>query len=189
MRRRLLFPIVAILVAGLAAGGMRAVRDDPVAPLVGRVVPTAVPTDPREPSPPGGLGNTRGDLERVYGTPTGLRGTMIAYRNGTYAATYAGGRAQAVLLSFDSIADGGRPTLEAARQRAQRLIPLDSIFIGTLRAGPDRIADVYRSARLGALLDMPHRSAASGQFAVVYEIDAASTVRMVLLTASALPTN
>ncbi len=189
MRRRLLLPIIAVLAAGLATGGIHVVRDDPVPPLVGRVVPTAVPADPREPSPPGGLGNTRGDLERVYGTPTGLRGTMIAYRNGTYAATYAAGRAQAVLLSFDSLADGGRPTLEVARQRAQRLIPLDSVFIGTLRAGPDRIADIYRSARLGTLLEAPHLSAASGQFAVVYETDAASTVRMILLTAGPLPTN
>lgn len=141
---------------------------------------------PDEPSPPGGLGNRRADLERVYGPPTGLRGTMLAYQNGAFAAGYRGDRATSLLLSF-------RPAhlspLAAARQRVRSLLPPDSRLIGTMGAGPNRTADVYASHRLARKLgaDAP-TGEPNGRFVVIYQTDRAGNAESVLLNVGGIPT-
>src|SRR5439155_26188382 len=69
-----------------------------------------------EPSPPGGIGNTRSDLEQVYGSASGLRGTMVSFSNGGVAASFTVDRAYSLLVSF-----GGVPVtdLDVARARIQ----------------------------------------------------------------------
>src|SRR5438309_11836716 len=62
-------------------------------------VPTPSVSD-NELSPAGGLGNTRQDLERAYGAPAGLQGTMISYLGGAYAVSYDQDRAVHLLVNF-----------------------------------------------------------------------------------------
>lgn len=145
--------------------------------------PTSTPVSSNQPSPPGGLGNSRDDLEKAYGSPTGLQGTMIAYREGKYAATYVDGRATSVLVSYPT----APPSLEASRAAMRSLLPTDSVFIGTLGAGPSRIADVYQSARLGARVAPPVAGTPRGQFVVVYETDRSGAVKDALLTVGPIP--
>lgn len=141
------------------------------------------PSSSDEPSPPGGLGNRRGDLEKVYGGPTGLQGTMIAYHAGQYAATYVDNRATAVLVSYAT----GPVALATARKRTRSLMPRDAVFVGTLGDGPSRIADVYQSARLGAKVVSSSPGVPTGQFVVVYESDSSGAVKDVLLTVGQVP--
>lgn len=160
---------------------------DPTLALSGSVVreptPTGRATD--EPSPHGGLGNTRDDVESAYGVPGGLQGTMISYQNGHYAATYLNGRATALLVSF-----ARSPTTVAnARKAARALIPTDSVYVGTLSAGSGRVADVYQSARLGSRVDAPTPDVPSGQFVVIYDTDRSGAVKNVLLSVGGIPRN
>ena len=147
--------------------------------------PTASPTPApfTQPSPRGGLGNTRRDLEDVYGRPTGLQGTMIAYHDGKYAATYVADRATAVLLNYSA----DPVNLVTARERARSLLPSDAAFVGTLGAGPSRIADVYQSAHLGTEVAPPSDGTPRGQLAVIYDLDASGGVKNVLLTIGQVP--
>src|SRR5215472_1217442 len=65
--------------------------------------PTPTPALPgNEASPPGGLGNTKGDLEATYGTTDGLQGTMLSYRRGALAASFTRDRATSLLVNFGS---------------------------------------------------------------------------------------
>ena len=130
-----------------------------------------------EPSPRGGLGNTRADVESAFDRPTGLQGTMTAYQDGKYAVTYVNGRATAILLSYSA----SPVKLAQARAAARAYLPDDSVFVGTLGAGAGRVADVYRSARLGSKVVPPTPDVPAGQFAVVYETDRTDAVKNVLL--------
>src|SRR5205085_6245823 len=67
---------------------------------------------PDEVSPAGGLGNTRQDLERSYGAPSGLLGTMVGYKGGAYAASYNQNRAVHLLVNFGGVTNAG---LDGAR--------------------------------------------------------------------------
>ncbi len=188
LRRATIFAALALLLAAIA-GSARVGRVSPtdalsISSMAGpRPSATSTAAGADEPSPPGGLGNTRDDLEQIYGVPTGLQGTMIAYHDGRFAATYVNGRATAILVSY-----GSAPSkLSTARAGTKALIPSDSVFVGTLSAGPSRIADVYRSKRLGEKVPPPASGVPRGQFAVVYEMDRTAGVEHVLLTVGAVP--
>src|SRR5579884_2020822 len=188
LRRATIFAALALLVAAIVVsarvGSVSPTDAFSLSPMAGpRPTATRTATASDEPSPPGGLGNTRDDLEQIYGAPTGLQGTMTAYHDGRYAATYVNGRATAILISYGT----GAPRLASARNGARSLIPSDSVFVGTLSAGPSRIADVYRSRKLGEKVAPPTSGVPRGQFAVVYEIDRAAGVEHVLLTVGPVP--
>jgi hypothetical protein len=153
--------------------------------VIPRPTATSTPASTDEPSPPGGLGNSRDDLESVYGSPTGLEGTMTAYRDGKYAATYVDERAMAILVNYQD----APLALAAARKAVHALLPSDSVFVGTLSAGPSRIADVYQSSRLGEKVAPPTEGVPRGQFAVIYETDRSDLVRGILLRVGRLPSS
>lgn len=183
LRRATILAVLVLLLAAVATAAQvshvsptDALSISPSARSRPMATSTAVASN--EPSPPGGLGNTRIDLETVYGDPTGLQGTMIAYHKGRYAATYVNRRATAILVSYGSAPS----SLAMARKAAAALIPSDSVFVGTLNAGPSRIADVYQSKKLGEKVAPPTDGVPRGQFAVVYETDRSAGVKNVLLT-------
>jgi len=186
VRRLALFAVAALLLIAIG-GASRLGHLSPVAALslVSFGEPPASPTPApfTQPSPRGGLGNTRRDLEGIYGRPTGLQGTMTAYDDGKYAATYVDDRATAVLLSFSA----DPVTLAAARARARSLLPSDAVFVGTLGAGPSRVADVYQSAHLGTAVATPPAGTPKGQLAVIYDLDTSGGVKNVLLTVGQVP--
>lgn len=161
--------------AGLAHPSVDAANVLPWTPISARPTPTV---EPDEASLPGGLGNTRADLEHQYGAPKGLKGTMVAYRQGTIAVSYVDERATAILVSFSGEA---LTDLGAARAKVKDLLPLGSSLVGTLGAGPNRVADIYQSARLGELVRPPHLEEPSGQFVVIYQSDNRGAITQALL--------
>ena len=185
MHRKLLLAGVLLACVGLAsvfifsgispALALRAPTETP------RPSPTAAPD---EPSPPGGLGNTRADVEKVLGSPTGLKGTMIAYGEGSAAVNYADGRAIGILVPFDTPLAS---TLAARRKAVQRYLPTDSVFIGTMAAGPGRTADVYQSQRLAKKVTPPNSQDPKGQFVVIYEFNQSGTLKDALLSVGGIP--
>jgi hypothetical protein len=176
--------VAAVTVVGFARSDVNPAADLSSAAPMRAATPVPVAAA-HQPSPPGGLGNTQADLEQVDGQPTGLAGTMIAYRNGRYAATYLNGRATQVLESFEA-----QPaSLAHAKAAVERLLPADSELVGTLGLSNGRTADLYRSARLGATMASPTPGVARGQFVVVYQTNGAGQVESVLLSVGGVPTS
>lgn len=191
MRRRVgILAATACLVIAIG-GAVQFAPGLPIAALTGAAsadrVATATPLveSSAEPSPPGGLGNLRADLEDRYGPPTGLQGTMIAYQNGRYAVTYSDGRATAILVNFPTAPS----SLAEARAAVRGLLPSDSVLVGTLGAGPSRVADAYRSTRLGAKVAPSASSVPPGQFVVIYETNQAGAVKDALLAVGQVPSS
>lgn len=186
LRRTFVFAAASVVVS-LASGTRRFTRATASSsPGLPWSTPIAAPT-PSIPadqvSPPGGLGNPRGDFEKMYGRPTGLQGTMIAYQNGARAATFERNRTAAIFLSF-----GGAKhvTFDQARAAIATLLPADRTAIGTIGAGPNRVAEVYQSARLATKI-APTTKAQPGQFVVVYESDATGAIGSVLALVGDVP--
>lgn len=188
MRRRTVIVAGASVVSSLASSALRFTRATASAsgstPWTG---PTAAPTpalSPDQVSPPGGLGNTRRDVEKIFGPPTGLQGTMIAYQNGTRAATFDRDRAAAILISFG----GARgATFDQARTAIATVLPLDRTAIGTIGAGPNRVAELYQSARLASKLAPPTAKVQPGQFVVVYESNLSGGIGSALAIVGDIP--
>jgi hypothetical protein len=154
------------------------------------ILPWSVPAQPPtvalpadDVSPPGGLGNSRDDFEKVNGTPTGLQGTMIAYQNGSRAASFNQDRTSGIFLSFG---DGKSATFDEARAVVATMLPTDRTAVGTISAGPNRVAEVYHSDRLAGKVAPPTKSV-PGQFVVVYESDASGKVSSVLAMVGDVP--
>ncbi len=145
--------------------------------------PTLV-ADANEPSPPGGIGNTRANLERTYGEPGGLQGTMISYLGGDRAVTYRGGRALGVLVRFGA---GQGIGLDQARAKVEALLPPDRVLIGTVGAGISRVAEIYHSDRLGATVAPPSPIDPVGQFMVIYESDRRGAITAALVQVGGTP--
>jgi hypothetical protein len=178
----LVFAFVGLLLVGFATGIARGASVF-VAASPPSVQSTPTPSDPNEPSPDFGLGNTRTTIERILGSPSGLKGTMISYEGGNVAFSYQDGRASGVLIAMS----GNDGTLDRARQKVQAILPTDRVLVGTMDAGAHRIADVYESARLGALAAPPTPSATRGQFVVIYEDDGKGTIQDALLLVGDVP--
>jgi|GEM_PF-5324065 len=130
------------------------------------------------PAPPGGIGNQRAEIEKVYGTPTGLSGTMIGYENGKVAATYQDNRAVSLLFVFPT---PEKLTLQEAHDRVQALLPTDVSFVGTLGAGPGRTAEIYHSNRLAKYVPPLKTGDVAGAITVVYQMNASGQVTQALL--------
>jgi hypothetical protein len=148
--------------------------------------PTPAPALPgNEASPPGGLGNTKRDLEATYGATDGLQGTMLSYRSGSLAASFTLDRATSLLVNF-----GNPPVtdLGIARGRVQAFMPLDSTLVGTIGAGANRVAEIYHSDRLATKVVAPHASDPSGQFVVIYQSDSSGAITQALLAIGSAPT-
>lgn len=133
-------------------------------------------------SAPGGLGNTRTDFEETYGTPTGLQGTMVAFRDGAVAATFDGSRATRVLITFAKPVDD----LDRARAQVKPLAPPDATLVGTMQVGANRVADLFHSARLATQVVAPLHTP-SGQYVVVYLSDNSGAIKQVLLSVGRVP--
>jgi hypothetical protein len=146
-------------------------------------VSTPVP-DPNQPSPDGGLGNTRANIERVDGSPTGLHGTMIAYQSGQVAITFTNDRATSVFVDLSA-----KPitSLDQARAQIANLLPADRTLVGTLGAGPNRIAEIYQSASLARLCPAPSPKDAPGQIEVVYDSTPSNGIQAILLSVGTPP--
>jgi hypothetical protein len=178
----LVFAFVGLLLVGFATGVARGASSFVAAsPRPAQPSPTA--SDPNEPSPDYGLGNTRASIERALGNPTGLKGTMIAYQGGNLAISYQDGRASGVLIAIPRTSC----TLDAARQKVQAVLPADRVLVGTMEAGAHRVADVYDSARLGTFAAPPATTATRGQFVVIYEDDGNGSIQDALLLVGDLP--
>jgi hypothetical protein len=167
--------------AGLAHASVASIGPFPWAPPASMAVPTI---SPNEPSPPGGIGNSLKDLEQTYGSPDGLQGTMISFRKGAIAATFTVQRATSVFVSFGNTPV---PELEIARGRIQGLLPPDSTLVGTVGAGPGRVADIYHSNRLASKMPAGPASPRPGQFVVVYQSDSTGAFTQALLTVGGVP--
>jgi len=137
-----------------------------------------------EPAPTGGIGNTRANLEQVYGQPTGLTGTMMGYENGRAAATYTNARATSLLVTFSG---QDQSSLQAAHARIQSLLPTDVMFVGTMTVGSNRTAEIYNSNRLATYIPSTDPKVSAGVIAVVYQTDANGHVTQVLLNVGGLP--
>lgn len=134
-------------------------------------------------SPPGGLGNTRSDLESTYGNPDGLKGTMVSFQNGSVAASFEASRAIQLLITFNApVGD-----LDQARARIKILVPDDSTPVGTMDVGATRVADIFHSTRLQQRVFMPTPGAPSGQYVVVYEPDSTGAIKAALLSVGNVP--
>jgi hypothetical protein len=146
--------------------------------------PTATAVASKEPSPSGGLGNSRSDLDAAYGSPNGLRGTMLSYAGGTRAVSYVDNKAEGILLTFSA---SDPPGLPDARKRVTSLLPLDAAFDGTVGAGPHRVADLYHSTRLASIAMPATPTARPGQFVVVFESDPKGAIRTALVAIGSVP--
>lgn len=182
MNRRIL-PLIGLSLALVLVSVVMLDRATEIAAWYPTSEPTLTPPDPSaQPSPAGGIGNERSDIEAVYGIPSGLRGTMIGYQNGSIGVSYTDGRATALLLPLTATPN---PHLAEAHRAVQSLLPSDVVFVGTMSAGLNRTAEIYHSARLGAALATP------GQITVIYEMNDAGVVSQALITlgsATATPT-
>ncbi len=188
MRR--MFLVAGALLILVVAGVAFSVSE--ISPVLALRAPTATPKPtpvataaPDEPSLPGGLGNRRADVESVLGQPTGLKGTMIAYGKGSAAVAYTDDRATGILVPFDA---PPASTLAARRHAVQRYMPTDSVFVGTISAGPGRTADLYQSKRLANQVTPPNPKDPRGQFVVVYEFDQSGKLKDALLSVGGIPT-
>lgn len=134
---------------------------------------------------PGGLGNTRTDLEKTYGRAHGLKGTMFSFRNGAIAATFSGSRATQILVTFAApVAD-----LDQARAQVKSFAPPDGVLLGTMDVGPNRVADIFHSDRMAAQIVALHPSDPSGQYVIIYEADKTGAIKDALLAVGSVPNN
>lgn len=134
---------------------------------------------------PGGLANTRTDLEKTYGRPRGLKGTMFSFRDGAIAATFSGSRATQILVTFATpVTD-----LDQARTRVKAFAPPDSVLLGTMDVGPSRVADIFHSDRLASQLVALHPNDPSGQYVIIYEADKTGAIKDALLAVGGVPSN
>jgi hypothetical protein len=109
---------------------------------------------------------------------------MIAYQGGARAVTFQRGRVVAMFVSFTG---AKRMTLAQAQAAIGALLPPDRTAIGTLSAGPNRVAELYQSARLAAKVAPVSPTTQPGQFAVVFESDGTASIGSALLIIGDIP--
>jgi sortase (surface protein transpeptidase) len=140
--------------------------------------PTPVPTPfAGEPSLPGGLGNTRVDLERTFGYATGeTSGKLVVFRQPGREEhvrfTADPPRALLVATFLDSSV-----SFDAAVAQSRKLFPTDS---HPRTSGPEGnsqfIVERFSSANLGQVLD-----GSSGDFTVIYTRDSKGAINGIVL--------
>jgi hypothetical protein len=130
-----------------------------------------------EVSPPGGLGNTRGDLSTALGTQVGATGAGLQiFRDAgrEYHVWFASDSGRAVLIA-ETPQQGVRLTLDVATQDARRLLPRDvtprsSGLEGNAQFAVERFSSAALQSTLG-----------SGDVSAVYVRASQSAVASVVL--------
>jgi hypothetical protein len=140
--------------------------------------PEVAVIDGNQASLSGGLGNTRSDIDEAYGQPQGLLGTMLSYRDGAIGVRFTQERATAILVR---LSDPPTNDVDLAREKVRALAPPDSVLIGTMGAGPNRIADLYESARLATKVVAPGVSESGGRFVAIYQGYSTGVLTQVLI--------
>jgi hypothetical protein len=108
---------------------------------------------------------------------------MLSYLGGKYSFTFQGGRAVGVLVNLANEQAG----LDQARREVQAMLPTDRVLVGTMGSGPNRVEDIYQSARIGAKNPTPSTTVPNNQFVVVYEDDGTGVIRDALLLVGDIP--
>jgi hypothetical protein len=111
-----------------------------------------------EPSAAGGLGDTKSELDKVYGLPTSAVNIQLTYRNGEITAYFAGdlgaptSRVTNMTRSL-SPQFGGPLRVAAAQALAQTLMPRDARLVHAYPLTGARLIATYTSARLAQVID------------------------------------
>jgi LPXTG-site transpeptidase (sortase) family protein len=140
--------------------------------------PTPTPTPPPfvgEPALPGGIGNTRPDLEKAFGLATGeTSGKLVVFRQPgrDYHVAFTPDPPRAAL-----VAELPTPGLsfDAAVRESRKLFPIDTRPRAAAPEGnPTFVVERFSSARLAQALG-------TGDFSVLYLRDARGTVTSIIL--------
>jgi LPXTG-site transpeptidase (sortase) family protein len=142
------------------------------------LLPTATPTPTPfagEPSLPGGIGNTRVNLEKAFGKATGeTSGKLVVFRQP--------GRQVHVAFTPDppraahvALVPANALPFEAAVRESRKLFPNDATpRIAAPEGNPSIIVERFASLTLAALLD-------TGDFSVIYTRDARGLISSIVL--------
>jgi LPXTG-site transpeptidase (sortase) family protein len=161
---------------------------EPPRPTATPVAPTPTPTPfAAEVAPPGGLGNTRRDVDRTFGPPRGeTSGKLVVYKAGPaemhvwYSPDPP--RAAAVVVVEPTAAP---LSLEAAIAQSRPLLPLDTQPRAPRPEGnADYVVERFTSPTLAKALPdglFEAGNAQPGDFLVVYEKNAQGAVRRVVV--------
>lgn len=144
------------------------------------LLPTATPVPTPyagEPSLPGGLGNTRANLEHALGYATGeTGGKLVVFRQPDFEV-HASLTPDPQRANFLAIFPHTPLSFDAAVAQARKLFPSDTVPAG---AGPEGnnqfIVEHFASASLAQALSL-----ASGEFSVVYTRDASGKITSLVL--------
>jgi LPXTG-site transpeptidase (sortase) family protein len=138
---------------------------------------TPVPVYVGEPSLPGGIGNTRVDLEKVLGRATGeTSGKLVVFRqpDREFHVVFTPDPPRAALVT-EILAPGTRMTFDAAVREARKLMPSDARPRTDAPEGNSQFAvERFASANLAQALG-------SGDFSVVYTRDTTGAITSMLL--------
>jgi hypothetical protein len=152
--------------------------------------PTAAPTVTAQVSGPGGLGNTRADLDAAYATPTGERPSgLVVYRKDSteYRAQFTATDPPRAQLLIRIPPQNAPLQLNAAQTESRQLMPRDAQPRATQSDGnPDFVVERFSSATLGRALPLDVFQRARGQagdFIVVYLRNPQGAVTRVVLAA------
>jgi len=111
-----------------------------------------------EPSAAGGLGDTKSELDRVYGLPNSAANIQLTYGHGEITAYFAGdlgaplSRVTNMTRSL-SPQFGGPLTVPAAQALARTLMPGDARLVHAYPLTAGHLATTYTSAMLASVLD------------------------------------
>jgi hypothetical protein len=142
-------------------------------------VPTAtpIPVYVGEPSLPGGIGNTRADLEKVLGSATGeTSGKLVVFRQPgrDFHVLFTPDPPRAALLA-EILAPEKALTFDAAVREARKLFPADTVPRAAAPEGNSRfVVERFASPSLAQALG-------TGDFSVVYTRDTRGTISSILL--------
>ncbi|HLZ27705.1 MAG TPA: sortase [Chloroflexota bacterium] len=143
------------------------------------LVPTLTPTPVfvGEPSLPGGIGNTRVDLENVLGKATGeTLGKLVVFRQPgrEFHVVFTPDPPRAALVA-EILAADNRLTFDAAVREARKLFPLDTRPRAAAPEGNSLfVVERFTSPTLAQALG-------TGDFSVVYTRDATGAITSILL--------
>ena len=138
---------------------------------------TPTPVYVGEPSLPGGIGNTRVDLERPLGKATGeTSGKLVVFRQPgrEFHVVFTPDPPRVALVS-EILAPGSRMTLDAAVREARTLFPNDTLPRAKAPEGNNQfVVERFTSANLAQALG-------SGDFSVIYTCDPTGAITSILL--------
>jgi len=139
--------------------------------------PTPVPLYVGEPSLPGGIGNTRVDLEKALGKATGeTSGKLVVFRQPgrEFHVLFTPDPPRTALLA-EVLASDSHVTFDAAVREARKLFPADTRPRVTAPEGNSQfVVERFNSPSLAEALG-------TGDFSVVYTRDTTGAITSILL--------